>query len=268
LVITDPIGPTPLGQRCRWISTNQANGPTAVDAADRERHREIPAVRQVQNGPPCFPALAAPRIIDHVAQAVVIIEGLGLSLAIFGCACGTTVIAQQPGHEWCMDVQSPAGSVSDPDNLDQDIAEPDTSTDPSGCLCFSAAEDQVLQEGTLAEQSGQPLPAGYEELRDKLIEAARARCTQIALEREPPLMYTNCLSADVSLPHPGDGAGCTICIEAGVWNGSEMEVECPPGLEDATAGGPGTSTSEATTTGYASVDETGASDSSGFGLRW
>jgi len=197
----------------------------------------------------------------------VIVEGLGLSLALLACACGTTVIVPQPGHEWCMDVQDPVGSVSDPTDLDQGIVEPDTFTDPRGCLCFTAAEDQLLEQGASAEHMGQPWPAGYEALRDELVEAARARCTQLALEDEPPLMYTDCLSADVSLPYPSDGVGCTICIEAGVWNGSEKEVECPPGLEDATVGAPGTTTTEATATGYASVDETGANDSSGFGLR-
>lgn len=197
---------------------------------------------------------------------VVSIEGL--ALAVFTCACGTTVITPEPGHEWCVDVQGPQGSVSDPTALDLFIAEPGTNTDPEGCLCFTAAEDQILDEGSDAEALAQPLPAGYEALRDELIEAARLRCTELALTYEPPLMYTNCLSVGVSLPHRGDGAGCTICVETGVWSGKEKEVECPPGLGDATGGTPGTSTAEATTTGHASLDETGASDSSGFGLRW
>ena len=81
-------------------------------------------------------------------------------------------------------------------------------------------------------------------------------------------MYTSCLSVDTSLPHRGDGTGCTICIATGVWSGSEKEVECTPGVGDATAGTSDTSMVEATTTGYASVDETGVSDGSGFGLRW
>lgn len=195
------------------------------------------------------------------------IEAIGLTLAVCTCACGTTVIAPQPGHEWCVEVQGPRGSVSDPVNFDQSIAEPDTDMDPRGCLCFTAAEDQILQEGTDAEQSGQPPPAEYEELRGEIISTARVRCAELAVELEPPLMYTNCLSAAVSLPYASDGAGCTICIEAGVWDGSEKEVECPPWLEDATAGALGTSTMDATTMGYSSVDETGANDSSGFGLR-
>ena len=101
------------------------------------------------------------------------IESLGLALVAFALACGTTVITPQPGHEWCVEVQTPMGSVSDPIDFNIFIAEPDTNTDPEGCLCFTAAEDQILEEGAVAEQSGQPLPAGYEALRDELIEAAR-----------------------------------------------------------------------------------------------
>jgi hypothetical protein len=202
-----------------------------------------------------------------VERAVVIVERLGLSLAVLACACGTTIITPQPGHEWCMEVQSPQGSVSDPTTLDQSITDPDTGTDPEGCLCFTAQEDQILDEGSDAEALAEPLPAGYEDLRDDLIEVARLRCTELALANEPPLMHTDCLSVGVSLPYRGDGAACTICIETGVWSGSKKEVECPPGLGDGTGGTPGTSTAEATTTGNATLDETGASDSSGFGLR-
>lgn len=196
-----------------------------------------------------------------------IVESLGLSLAILACACGTTIIAPQPGHEWCVETQTPMGSVSNPASFDVFIAEPDTGQDPAGCLCFTAAEDGILEEGSDAEKAGLPLPAGYEVLRDELVEAARLRCTELALAEEPPLMHTSCLSTTVSLPFRGDGAGCTICIETGVWSGTQKEVECPPGLEDVTAGEPGTSTAEATSTGAASLDETGASDSAGFGLR-
>lgn len=214
-----------------------------------------------------FPSLVLRPTIDVVEHAVVIVEGFSLSLAIFACACGTTVITAQPGHEWCVETQTPLGNVSNPAVLDQAIADPDTGMDPRGCRCFTAEEDQILEDGTNAEQFGQPLPAGYEVLRDELVEIARVRCSQIAVEKEPPLMHTNCLSVEVSLPYRTDGAGCTICIETGVWSGSQREVDCPPGLGDATAGESATSTVGATTTGSASVDETGASDSSGFGLR-
>lgn len=197
---------------------------------------------------------------------------LGVGLGLVACACGTTVITAQPGREWCIEVQTPKGSVSDPTELDVFIAEPETNLDPQGCLCFSAAEDALLETGSDTEALGQPWPAGYEDLRDELIEAARLRCTQLALAQEPPLMYTDCLSVDVSLPYRSAIPSCTICVETGVWNGSEKEVECPPGLGDATAGGPDTSTGEAsttaglTTTGQASVDETGMIDGSGDGL--
>lgn len=213
-----------------------------------------------------LPSLALRPTIGAVRHTIVLAESLGLSLTIF-CACGSTVITAQPGCEWCMEVQTPRGSVSNPAVLDVFITEPDTGTDPAGCLCFSAAEDQILESGAEAEQGGQPVPAGYEALRDELVEAARLRCTELALAEEPPLMHTNCLSVGTSLPHRGDGAGCTICVETGVWNGTQREVDCPPGLDDVTAGEPGTSTSGATTTGFASADETSASDSSGFGLR-
>lgn len=196
------------------------------------------------------------------------IEAIGLTLAVCTCACGTTVIAPQPGHEWCVEVQGPRGSVSDPESFDQFIVDPDTGMDPRGCLCFSTADDHTLDAGLEAEQSGAPLPAGYEDLREQIVAAARLRCTEAALASEPPLMYTDCLSADVSLPYrPPNSANCTICIQADVWSGSQQEVDCPPGLEDATAGGPGTSAAE-TTKGNASADETGASDSSGAGLQW
>jgi len=195
-----------------------------------------------------------------------IVEGLGLSLAVFGCACGTTVITAQPGREWCVEVQDPEGSSTDPTVLDQQIVEPDF-MDPRGCRCFSLAQEQLLEDGALAEQTGNPLPAGYESLRDQLIDAARLRCSELAIETEPPLMYTSCLSASVSLPYPNPNGSCAICVETGVWSGSEHEVECPPGLGDPTVGVPETSTGEVTTTGHASVDETSASDSSGFGLR-
>jgi hypothetical protein len=83
-----------------------------------------------------------------------------------------------------------------------------------------------------------------------------------ALGNEPPLMHTSCLSAATSVPYAIDGGACIICIEAGVWNGSEKEVECPPGLEDATRGELGTSTIDVATTGNASADEDSAGDSS------
>lgn len=190
----------------------------------------------------------------------------GLVLVAFVCACGTTVITPQPGHEWCMEVQGPLGSVSEPNSLDQQITEPDTFMEPRGCLCVTEAEEHLLREGRHAEQLDLPLPEGYQPLRDELGDAARVRCTQLALEHEPPLMYTNCLSADVSSPFPGDGVACTICLETEVWSGNQEEVECPPGLEEATASVPGTSTTDAESTGAASLDETGASDGSGFGL--
>jgi hypothetical protein len=201
-----------------------------------------------------------------VGRAVVIIEGLGLSLAVFGIACGTTVITAQPGREWCVEVQSPFGSAMEPDNLNVQIVEGDL-MDPRGCRCFSAADEQILDDGSHAEQMGDPLPAGYEPLRDELVEAARLRCSELAIEDEPPLMYTNCLSAGISLPYPSPDASCTICVETGVWSGSEHEVECPPGLEGATAYVPGTSTEDPTISGTSSLDETGSSDGSGFGLR-
>jgi hypothetical protein len=210
----------------------------------------------------------------HPSASATIVGRAGLLLAALGLGCGTTIITPQPGYEWCVEVQNPAGSVSNPANLNLEILDPDTSMDPRGCLCFSAAEDQLLDEGTDAEQMGNPLPAGYEDLRDELIAAARVRCTTIALEIEPPLMYTNCLSADVSLPYPvGDSATCSICIEVGVWSGNEKEVECPPGLGDGTAGASGTSTggdtnlTQASTPGSVSVDDTGTGDSSGSGLQ-
>lgn len=210
----------------------------------------------------------------HSGTRVTIVGRVGLVLGALGLGCGTTIITPQPGHEWCVEVQNPAGSVSNPANLNLEILDPDTGMDPRGCLCFSAAEDQLLDEGTNAEQLGNPLPAGYEDLRDELIAAARVRCTTIALESEPPLMYTDCLSADVSLPYPVSGsATCTICIEVGVWSGNEKEVECPPGLEDGTAGAPGTSTAgdtsstQASTAGSVSADDTGTGDSSGPGLQ-
>lgn len=189
-------------------------------------------------------------------------ESLGLLLPIFAWACGSTVVVAQPGYQWCVEVQNPAGSVSDPTALDQTITDPETGMDPKGCLCFTAAEDQLLQEGKAAEQLGQPFPAGYEALREELVAAARLRCTEIALENEPPLMHTSCLSAATSVPYAIDGGACTICVEAGVWNGSEKEVECPPGLEDATRGELGTSTIDVATTGNASADETSAGDGS------
>jgi hypothetical protein len=196
-------------------------------------------------------------------ESTTIAGRIGLVLAALAFGCGTTIITPQPGYEWCVEVQNPAGSVSDPTDLNQLIVDPDTSMDPRGCLCFNSAEDQILQDGTEAELVGNPLPAGYEDLRDELVAAARLRCTELAVEREPPLMYTNCLSADVSLPYRvSDSATCTICIEVGVWSGNEKEVECPPGLEDGTGGASGstaggTSSSEATTMGGASLDETG-----------
>ena len=162
----------------------------------------------------------------------------GLALAVFACACGTTVITPQPGHEWCVEVQGPVGSATDPTNLLVGIVEPDL-TDPRGCRCFSAAEDQLLDDGAHAEQGGDPLPAGYEALRDELVAAARVRCSELAVEEEPPLMYTNCLSAPVSLPYRHEDASCIVCVEAGVWGGSKHEVECPAGLESATADAPG-----------------------------
>lgn len=195
-----------------------------------------------------------------------VVESLGLWLVALGCACGTTVIAPQPGYEWCVEVQGPVGSATDPTNLLVGIVEPDL-TDPRGCRCFSAAEDQLLDDGAHAEQGGDPLPAGYEALRDELVAAARVRCSELAVEEEPPLMYTNCLSAPVSLPYRHEDASCIVCVEAGVWGGSKHEVECPAGLESATADAPGTSTGDLTTTGRSSLDETGSSDESGAGFR-
>ena len=242
-----------------------ATRPLAQAAHEHRWHRE-PDGRH--DG--AFVLSSSDAVLYHrgVGRAVVLIAGLGF----VACACGTTVITAQPGYEWCVEVQTPKGSVSDPAVFNVFIAEPETNLDPEGCLCFSAAEDALLETGSDAELLGQPLPAGYEALRDELVEAARLRCTQLALGHEPPLMYTSCLSVETSLPHRGDGAGCTICIETGVWSGSEQEVECPPGLGDATAGASGTSTgettttAEATTTGHASVDETGMIDGSGEGL--
>lgn len=214
-----------------------------------------------------FPILVPRPIIDRVTSPVVYAEAIGLTLAVLVGACGTTVIVPQPGRQWCVEVQSPSGSVSDPTALNQVIVDPKTGMDPRGCLCFTAAQDQALEDGKNAEQLGQPLPPGYEDLRDELIAAARVRCTEIAVAAEPPLMYTNCLSVDTSLPYAIEDAACTVCVEAGVWNGGQHEVECPPGLEGTTAAELGTSTMDAATTGNASLDETGTGDGSGFGLR-
>lgn len=260
-------GPTVHGRG----ATRAPRKPTGRRRSTRLTARPSPAtiVRGNERAPSvdALPAIDDPSIIDCVVRTAVV-EALGLWLVALGCACGTTVIAPQPGYEWCVEVQNPHGNASDPTALTQAITDPVTGDDPRGCLCFSDADDQILQDGIAAEQQGDPLPASYVELRDDLVVAARVRCSEIAAESEPTLMYSDCLSADVSVPYTlSDSATCIICIEAGVWTGSERQVECPAGLEDATAGVADTSTADATTTGSASVDETGTSDGSGFGLR-
>lgn len=187
--------------RGRGRPAGRAKRPAAVGAASRatlSMHRRSAATWE----PPAATslALARPSTLEGVERSVVI-EAIGLSLAVCTCACGTTVIAPQPGHEWCVEVQGPRGSVSDPESFDQSIVDPDTGMDPRGCLCFSTADDHTLDAGLEAEQSGAPLPAGYEDLREQIVAAARLRCTEAALASEPPLMYTDCLSADVSLPY-------------------------------------------------------------------
>lgn len=184
-----------------------------------------------------------------------------------------TIISITDGYRWCADLNGAKGHTNDPDEeVWQAILDPNSDSEPQGCICLDGEQHELIQAGIAAAVSMDPPPEGYNDLLEEIRLAAQTHCQAIATDASPQFVHNNCLFPSLTIGIPeqvGMSGECQICQEATVSNGHIEEIPCPGGgtgggTGGGAGGGAGGEPSDDTASPGTGVDETGTGEGSGL----